>query len=618
MMEKKVTNGALEALAKLRRLRDFDGEPGEFWRQYAEGVAEVCDASASWILIRRPDGGWVTVMRWPRNQASAGTLEDEVLNQWLELAKEAPACVEITGETRRVAAVLAGPDGAPAGLVVVELPDEGGTEAEDAVVRLGLSLGLPGHFEQRRLLHSTQQDAGRLASALDLMAMLNGETEFVSAGMLLCNELASRFSCDRVGLGWLESNVIAVRALSHTEKIEPRMEAVQQLAAAMEEAVDQEEEILHPRPTGQSFVTHSHEAFAKSQGTAFLATLPVFEPLISEQEPGTTPRPVGAVTLERAARTFTITELRTLRLMLDQAARPMAELHRNDKWFGARWLAAVRKWASKLLGAEHTWWKLLAGVLALALLILIFGRKNYTVEGGFTTKTDAMAHLAVPFDGHIEKALAQPGDAVKSGQPLVTLDVRELLLQKEAAVAERGRHAADALKAESSGDVAGMRIAQARGEQARVQWQMVVDRLAKAEIKAPFDGVVVEGDLRERISAPVQKGDLLLKVGRIEDLYLIAEVAETDIQEIRAGGTGQAAFASQPGRKFAFTVERIEPVARSKEKGSTFAVHGRFTEAAPDWWRPGMSGVAKIDVGSRSLFWIYTHKTADFLRMWWW
>ena len=617
-MENTATTGELEALAKLRLLQDFDGDPGEFWRQYAEGVAGVCSASASGVFIRRPEAGWVTVMRWPRDHPGAGAMEDELLHQWAVLAADAPVCVETTGQTRRVAAVQAGPDGILVGLVVVELPGAGESEAEDAVVRLGLSLGLPGHFEQRRLLHSTQQDAGRLASALDLMAMLNGETEFVSAGMLLCNELASRLSCDRVGLGWLESNVIAVRALSHTEKIEPRMAAVQQLAAAMEESVDQEEEILHPRPAGQSFVTHSHEAFAKAQGAAFLATLPVFEPLISEQEPGTTPRPVGAVTLERAARAFSITELRTLRLMLDQAARPLAELHRNDKWFGARWLAAIRRWASKLLGAEHTWWKLLAGALALALLVLIFGRKNYTVEGGFTTRTDAMAHLAVPFDGHIEKAFVQPGDAVKSGQPLVTLDVRELLLQKEAAVAERGRHAADALKAESSGDVAGMKIAQARGEQARVQWQMVLDRLAKAEIKAPFDGVVVEGDLRERISAPVQKGDLLLKVGRIEDLYLIAEVAETDIQDIQAGGTGQAAFASQPSRKFAFTVERIEPVARSKEKGSTFAVHGRFTEAAPDWWRPGMSGVAKIDTGSRSLLWIYTHKTADFLRMWWW
>ena len=113
------------------------------------------------------------------------------------------------------------------------------------------------------------------------------------------------------------------------------------------------------------------------------------------------------------------------------------------------------------------------------------------------------------------------------------LDARELLLQKEAALAESERHAADALKAESSGDVAGLRIARAREAQARAQREIVDERLARAEVKAPFDGVVVEGDLRERLAAPVQKGDGLLKIARIEDLYLVIEVSERDVQDIR-------------------------------------------------------------------------------------
>jgi RND family efflux transporter MFP subunit len=271
-----------------------------------------------------------------------------------------------------------------------------------------------------------------------------------------------------------------------------------------------------------------------------------------------------------------------------------------------------------LLGAEHTWWKLLALAAAAGLLVLIFGRKEFTVEGAFTVKTDAMAHLASPFEGHIDRALVQPGDTVSEGQPLLALDVRELLLQKEAAAAERERHAADALKAESTGDVAGLRIARARESQARAQMQLVNDRLARAELKAPFDGVVVEGDLRERIAAPVQKGDLLLKLARIEDLYLVVDVPESDIQHIREQATGRAAFASQPGRKFAFVVDRIEPVARAREASGVFQVRCRFTDPAPDWWRPGMSGVARIDAGRRTLLWIYTRRTADFLRMWWW
>jgi hypothetical protein len=31
-----------------------------------------------------------------------------------------------------------------------------------------------------------------------------------------------------------------------------------------------------------------------------------------------------------------------------------------------------------------------------------------------------------------------------------------------------------------------------------------------------------------------------------------------------------------------------------------------------------MDGVAKIDIGSRSLLWIWTHSALDWLRMAWW
>ena len=42
-------------------------------------------------------------------------------------------------------------------------------------------------------------------------------------------------------------------------------------------------------------------------------------------------------------------------------------------------------------------------------------------------------------------------------------------------------------------------------------------------------------------------------------------------------------------------------------------------EGTPEgWWKPGMSGVCKLNVGDRRLIWIITHRTVDFLRMWFW
>ena len=49
-------------------------------------------------------------------------------------------------------------------------------------------------------------------------------------------------------------------------------------------------------------------------------------------------------------------------------------------------------------------------------------------------------------------------------------------------------------------------------------------RLDQANIVSPFDGVVVEGDLRERLGAHVKQGDALSKIARIDTLYVEAEV----------------------------------------------------------------------------------------------
>lgn len=621
-MARSITSSAAEvsaeesAAAGLRGLGRFDGEPSEFWRRFLDAAVVWCGGSSGVVVVgtvdrrhavaRRPVGwGWEAEASADRVR---GWLERAMAGDglpWREMVAEAP-------ERDWCVAPLQAPGGGSAGVVVVQVAGEG---ASSALEKLSALLAAPECYERRREAESARKDAARLAEALDVAAQLNAQTRFSGAAMALCNELASRFRCDRVSLGWMQSNVVVVRAMSHTEKLEVKSEAVQQLSAAMEECVDQEEEIVCPRPDGQSFVTQAHEVYARGLGAAHLASLPLFPP---SPDPGERPQPIGCVTLESSAGKISIESLRTWRLILDQAVRPLETLHGREAWFGARWAAALRAQASRLLGPEHTWWKVLALALAIGLLVLVFGRRTHRVEGGFALKTDAMAVLAAPFDGHISEASVRPGDTVTSGQSLVALDTRELLLQKEAAVAELERHAADALKAESSGDVAGLRIARAREAQARAQRDVVDERLARAVLKAPFDGAVVEGDLRERLAAPVQKGDGLLKVARIEDLYLVIDVPERDIQEIAERARGRAAFASQPGRTFEFTVEKVEPVARTKEAGAVFSVRARFEDPPEAWWRPGMSGVARIDAGRRSLLWIVTHRTVDFLRLWWW
>ena len=81
----------------------------------------------------------------------------------------------------------------------------------------------------------------------------------------------------------------------------------------------------------------------------------------------------------------------------------------------------------------------------------------------------------------------------------------------------------------------------------------------------------------------------------------------------------EIAFASRPNERFPIVVERIEPLAIPEEDGNIFIVRCRVTADADAWWRPGMSGLCKIETERRSYLWMLTRRTVNFLRMklWW-
>lgn len=45
---------------------------------------------------------------------------------------------------------------------------------------------------------------------------------------------------------------------------------------------------------------------------------------------------------------------------------------------------------------------------------------------------------------------------------------------------------------------------------------------------------------------------------------------------------------------FDFRTEHIGPMATVKDQENTFPVRGKFVGEIPDWFRPGMTGIAKI------------------------
>jgi biotin carboxyl carrier protein len=488
------------------------------------------------------------------------------------------------------------------------LPDMAPPQAAHALKNVRLAAHTPGAYQFQRAATQNQIALGHFSSVLDLMALLNAEHGFLAVAMTFCNELAARHKCDRVSLGWLARHSIQLQVSSHTEKFEKKMEAVRALEQTMEEALDQDEIVVWPAAEGDTVVTRDHQLFAENQKVKFLCSVPL----------RVNGEPVAVVFCERNSEAFEDTEVRLLSLCAEMAARRLSELKRTDRWFGARWALAARELCAKAVGVEHTWAKVGAVAIAVVLGVLFFGGMNYRIEAPFILRTDDLAILSAPFNGYIDEVPVEIGDPVAAKAVLLKLDTRDLHLEEAAALADLDRYTREAEKARATNALAEMRIATAQAEQARVHLESVRYHLEQAAVTAPFSGVVVEGDLKKRIGAPLKQGDLLFRVARTERMYVECDVWEKDIHEVRGDAKGQIAFASQPKLKYPVKLERIEPVAQAKDQKNVFIVRCQFDCERQPWWRPGMSGVAKINVGHRTFLWILSHRTVDFLRMYFW
>jgi hypothetical protein len=621
MAEFTESGGQLPGLEKLGQLRRFAGPAAVFWQNYLDALVALTDAGYGLLVRRRTadEPGWRRIAASPM-----GPTHPPEARRFMTHVEALATAAVIDGVALRdthtadeeglvdqgIAVRIDTDRSDDSWVAVLYLPRCTRQTADDALKRLRVAACIPAYYQDARTGAKPEPGPGAKdpSTVLDLLVLLDSHKKFVAMSMAFCNELATRHQCQRVALGWEERGYVRVKAISHTEKFVEKMEAVQVLEAAMEEALDQDEEVYWPPLDGETLITRDHGKYAVKQGVKHLCSVPLRIDGV----------PVAVVSLEREAAPFEDTELRMLRICADVAAPRLADLKKRDRWFGARWTSALREKAAKVLGPEHTWLKVGSILGAVALFFLFIPKFSYRVEAPFILRTDDVSYLSAPFDGFLSNVDVKIGSTVPAGGRLLSLDTRDLLLEEAASLADCDRYAREEEKARAERQLAEMRIAEAQLRQAQAKLQLIRHRLAKADLIAPFDAIVIEGDLQKRLGSPVRQGDLLFKVARLDRIYVEARVDERDIQELKSGAAGEIAFASQPKLKHPIRVVLVEPVAKTAEKGNVFVIRAEVTAPVEDWWRPGMSGVGKIEAGERTLFWIIFHRTIDFLRMFFW
>jgi hypothetical protein len=444
---------------------------------------------------------------------------------------------------------------------------------------------------------------------LQMVAAVLGKENFSEAITEVATELATAFECDRVSIGLTKGRFNQVLAVSHSADIQPTQSLLQLLAAAMDESVDQCEAVQYP-PMQENVhqIILSHAELANRHNVQQLLTIP----MMREQTI------IGAIVFERRdLQPFTAEQIDLLS-NLSATLGPVLELKRDREhsWFARLKADAGALW-QRLFAEEGRIMRATLTIIVIGLLCLPLIPINYSLNAPARLEGISQRVMVAPSDSFLRSASVRPGDIVKAGQVLAEMadeDLRQERRRWESEVLRHDSTFGDALKRR---DRAQMASAQAQAAEARAQLNLAEQQIERTRITAPFNGVVLKGDLKQQIGAPFKRGDTLLVLAPANEYRVIVSVEDRAIESVLKGAQGNLLLTAMPDNSLPIRVERVLPVANAQDGRNAFEVEAKLINSSGNL-RPGMEGVAKIESGERSLYWMLGHRLSDWLKLTFW
>lgn len=566
---------------------------------------------AALILVEKDAGAFVTAAAWPAERID-----------FTHLAPCAQQCLMLRRSliqhgAANAPAHLAYPleiDGRLQGAVVLELrerPDDALQEALQAL-RWG-----SGWLRSAFLRAQGQDDAQSLARAriaLDVLALAAEEPRLPDFALVVANDLASRFACERVAFGVDRAGRARLVALSHSAVFERNSQFVASLENAMDEALDQRRSLAwpaaadagEPGSTGSGGLAIAQRDFAGQRAVCSV--------LLLNGGQG-----IGVLTLERnSGLPFGADEIRCFEAIGAILGPLVASRMELGRWVAGRLADHAGAAWRHLKDPRRPAFRALLAAGALVLLGPLFVEGEHRVGARSVVEGEIQRAVVAPFEGFVREAPVRAGMLVRQGQLLARLDERDLLLEQRRHLAEREQHQRRYRGALSRHERTEAEVSLAQVAEADSRLALVEEKLSRARIVAPFDGILVSGDLSQLLGSPVEQGKLLFEVAPLDAYRVILKVDDRDIRDVRAGQAGRLVLSGLAGEVLDFKVHTIS-MAQAEDGKNLFRVEARLARSDLKL-RPGMEGVGKITIGERSYAWIWTHHLLDWLRLqaWTW
>jgi len=460
----------------------------------------------------------------------------------------------------------------------------------------------------RRLLNDLQGRTQRQQVVIDSTARVLGERDFEHAALRFVNLMGRYLNAERVVLGFVKGQEVAIHSQSDSSGHSKKHELVKYTTDAMQEAVDQQEPIVWPASNTNSAVVLAHGRLAETEGQSALLTVPLVDKELC----------YGAVLFERPGDSpFGADEQATAEALANYAGVVLEEKRQSSLPLHAYVRRSFTNQASRLLGPGYLGRKITTLVVVALAVFFSLARGDYTLGAEAVLEGAELRAVVVPFESYLQSATFRAGDTVSEGEVLAELDTRELRLKRMSWISQQATSMRQYEEALAEQQRAKVQIGKAQVDRAAAELELIDFQIAQATLVAPFDALLVSGDLSQRIGSVVRQGDILFELSPRQQYRLALYVDEFRINDVLPSQQGRLVLAALPDVEFEFVVTRINPLAEVRDGATVYRVEADLIGEA-ELLRVGLEGVAKVDVDERLLIKVWTRGVSDWLRLQLW
>jgi cobalt-zinc-cadmium efflux system membrane fusion protein len=199
--------------------------------------------------------------------------------------------------------------------------------------------------------------------------------------------------------------------------------------------------------------------------------------------------------------------------------------------------------------------------------------------GKITIDNNKLIEVFPVVGGNVVKVFVKLGDYVKKGQVLATIRSTEVAgfekefldAEKDVLVSKKNLKVAqelfeDKLNADSDVLEAKSQVQKAESELRQVQQTYNIKPRSIYQVRAPMSGFIIEKKINQDMQLRGDRGDNIFDIAQIDDVWAIANVNETEIQQVKPGVDAAVTTHSYPDKIFRGKVDKIFNIIHPETK----------------------------------------------------